>query len=174
MRTERNHSLCRLCPCPFPRHLTISSSIPTNWSIHVSSIYVRTKSHLRWCCDVVLPEVTWPEVTSVTWQEVTSVTWLEVTSITCHVRKYVLRMRNRLRNIYPSGAFWPEVTKSPDLKRPCPEAVLMGSRFCACPAFSRVFFLSSSTVVTWLPKVTWPLRGSLGCAHAQPEVVQHP
>jgi hypothetical protein len=96
----------------------------------------------------VLPEVTWPEVTSVTWQEVTSVTWLEVTSITCHVRKYVLRMRNRLRNIYPSGAFWPEVTKSPDRKRPCPEVVLTRSMFYACPAFSPRFFLSSSNMAT--------------------------
>jgi hypothetical protein len=33
----------------------------------------------------------------------------EVTSVI--VRKYVLRMRNRkLRHIYPSGVFWPEVT----------------------------------------------------------------
>ena len=51
-----------------------------------------------------------------------------------------------------------------------PEEALSGSRFCACPAFSRGFFL----VVTWLPKVSWPLRGSLGGAHAQQEVAQHP
>jgi hypothetical protein len=44
---------------------------------------------------------------------------------------------------------------------------LSGSRFCACPAFPRVFFL---VVVTWLRKVAW----SLGYAHAQPEVAQHP
>jgi hypothetical protein len=35
--------------------------------------------------------------------------------------------------------------------RPCPEAALTGSRFCACPAFSRAFFL---VVVTGLPNVT--------------------
>jgi hypothetical protein len=33
----------------------------------------------------------------------------------CHVRKYVLCMHNqKLRHIRPSGAFWPEVTKSRD------------------------------------------------------------
>ena len=59
------------------------------------------------------------------WPEVTSVTWPEVTPVTCPVRKYVLRMRNRkLRNIRPSGAFWSEVTKSRDRKRPCPEVAL--------------------------------------------------
>ena len=91
-----------------------------------------------------LPEVTWPEVTSVTCPD--------VTSVTCPVRKYVLRMCNRkLRHIRPSGAIWPEVTKSRDRKWPCPEAALIGSRFCACPAFPRVFFL---VVVPWLPDVT--------------------
>jgi hypothetical protein len=73
----------------------------------------------------------------------------------------------KLRNIHHSGDFWPEVTKSRDRKRLCPEVVLTRSRFCACPAFSPRFFLSSSTVVTWLPKVIWSLRGSLGCGHAQ-------
>jgi hypothetical protein len=87
-----------------------------------SSIWVRTKSHLRWCCAVVLPEVTWPEVT---WREVTSVTWQEVMLVI--VRKYAIRMRNRkLRHIRPSRAFWPEVTKSRDRKKPCPEVALTG------------------------------------------------
>jgi hypothetical protein len=81
-----------------------------------------------------------------------------------HVRKYVLRMRNRkLRHIHPSMAFWPEVTKSRVRKRPCLEAVIIGSRFCACPDFPRAFFL---VVVTWLPDVIEGhltlLRGSLG------------
>ena len=58
----------------------------------------------------------------------------------------------------PSRAFWPEVTKSRDWKRPCPEVAMTGRRFSACPAFFRAFFL---VVVTWLPKVTWSLRGSL-------------
>jgi hypothetical protein len=49
------------------------------------------------------------------------------------------------------GTFWPEVTKSRHWKRPCPEAVLIGSMFCAYPAFSRVFFL---VLVPWLPDVT--------------------
>ena len=67
-------------------------------------------------------------------------------------RKYVLPMRNRkLSHIRPSGVFWQEVTKSRDRKRSCPEVTLTGSMFCACPAFSRVFFL---VVVTWLPDVT--------------------
>jgi hypothetical protein len=109
-----------------------------------SSIWVRTKSHLRWCCAVVLPEVTWPEVT---WREVTSVTWQEVMLVI--VRKYAMRMRNRkLRHIRPSRAFWPEVTKSRDRKKPCPEVALTGSRFSACPAFSCVFFFSSSNMAT--------------------------
>ena len=96
-----------------------------------SSIWARKKSHLRRWCEV-LTEVTWPEVT-----------WPEVTSVTCPVRK--------LRNIRPSGAFWPEVTTSRHRKRPCPQAALTGSRFCACPVFSRAFFL---VVLTWLPDVT--------------------
>jgi hypothetical protein len=64
-----------------------------------------------------------------------------------HARKYVLRMCNRkLRHIRLSGAFWPEVTSVT-----WPEVALIWSRFCACPAFSRVFFL---VVVTWLPDIT--------------------
>jgi hypothetical protein len=71
------------------------------------------------------------------------------------------------------GPFDRKWRQSRDWKRPCPEVALIGSRFSAFPVFPR-FFLSSSTVVTWLPKVIWPLRGSLGCVHAQPEVVQYP
>ena len=84
------------------------------------------------------------------WPEVTSVTWPEMPSVMCYVRKYVLRKRNRkLRHIRPSGAFRPEMTVT------WPGAVLTGSMFCACPAFSPAFFfLSSSTVVPWLPDVT--------------------
>jgi hypothetical protein len=98
----------------------------------------------------------------VTGSDVGHVTWSDVSHMTRSdpVRKYVLRMCNRkLRNIRPSRAFWPEVTKARDRKRLCPEVVLTGSRFCACPAFSRVFFL---VVVSWVriwPKVTWPLSG---------------
>jgi len=76
-----------------------------------SSIWARTKSDLWWCCAVVLPEVTWPEVTSVTWPEV-ALTGSHVTE-SAHYRKYVLPMHNRkLRNIIPSRTFWPEVTSS--------------------------------------------------------------
>jgi hypothetical protein len=86
-------------------------------------IWVRTKSD--YCA--------WPEVTLVTWP----------------VRKYVLRMHNRkLRNIRHSGAC---LTGSD--KVIWPEMVLTGSMFCACPAFPPRFFLSSSTVVTWVPDV---------------------
>ena len=48
----------------------------------------------------------------------------------------------------PFGRRW---RQSRDWKRPCPEVALTGSRFCACTAFSRAFFL---VVVTWLPDVT--------------------
>ena len=66
-------------------------------------------------------------------------------------RKYVLRMGNmKLRHIRPSGAFWPEVTKSRDRKRSYSEVALTGSRFCACPDFFRAFFF---VVVPWLLKV---------------------
>jgi hypothetical protein len=45
------------------------------WLKEISSIWVRTKSYLRRCCEVLpevtLQEVTWPEVTSVTRPEVT-------------------------------------------------------------------------------------------------------
>ena len=50
--------------------------------------------------------------------------------------------------------------------------------FCACPAFSRAFFLTTAIVqVTWLPEVT---EGHLTHsvfpwgAHAQPKVAQYP
>jgi hypothetical protein len=46
------------------------------------------------------------------------------------------------------------VTNSREWKRPYPEEALTGSMFCACPVFPPRFFLSSSTVVTWLLKVT--------------------
>ena len=93
-----------------------------------SSIWVQLSYYLRWCCVVVLPEVTWPEVTSVTWPEVMLVV----------VRKYVLRMCNRkLRYIRPSGAFWPEVTKSRDRKRNCPEVGSAHARL-----FPRVLYLA--------------------------------
>jgi hypothetical protein len=169
---------------------------------YMSSIWVQLKSHLRWCCAVVLPEVTWPEVRSVAWPKVIlsgsrfcayatgncAISALvgpfdrrwqsHVTrrgpARKCSWRKYVLRMRNlKLRHIHPSVAFWPEVTMSRDRKKPYPEVYLTGSRFCACPGFSRAFFF---VVVTWLPDVTeghlTPFRCSLGCT--QPEVAQHP
>ena len=87
-----------------------------------------------------------------------------MTSVTCPVRKYVLRMRNRkLRHIRPSGAFWPEVTKSRDRKRPWPEV---------CSALPRLFpaFFFLLVVVTWLPDVTeghlTPFRVLLVCTCA--------
>jgi hypothetical protein len=108
-----------------------------------SSIWARTKSYLR-RSDEEQPEVMWPEVTSVTWPE--------LTLVTCPVQKCVLRMCNqKLRNIRLSVAFWPEVTKSRDRKRPCPEALITGSRCCACPVSPPRFFL---VVLTWLPDVT--------------------
>ena len=93
---------------------------------------------------LVFAEVLWGATGShVTGSDVSHVTGND------HARKYVLRMRNRrLRHIRPSGTFWPEVTKSRDRKRPFPEVFLTGSRFCACPAFPRVFFLSSSNMAT--------------------------
>ena len=42
------------------------------------------------------------------------------------------------------GPFWPEVTSVT-----CPEVALTRSSFCACPVFSRVFFLL--VVVAWVP-----------------------
>ena len=94
----------------------------------------------------------------VVFAEVTSVTWPKMPSVMCYVRKYVLRKRNRkLRHIRPSGAFRPEMTVT------WPEAVLTGSMFCACPAFSPAFFF---LVVVQLyhgyrmwPKITWPPSG---------------
>ena len=102
---------------------------------YVSSIWARTQPHLRGC---YRSHVTGSDVSHMTGSD--------------HVRKYIMRMCNRkLRNILPSRAFWSEVTKSRDWKRPCPEVALTGSRFCACPDFPRAFFL---IVVTWLPDVT--------------------
>jgi hypothetical protein len=66
-----------------------------------------------------------------------------------HGRKYIMHMCNRkLCHILPSGAFWPEVTESREWKRPCPEVSLTGSMLCACPDFSRVFFLVVEQDVT--------------------------
>jgi hypothetical protein len=69
-----------------------------------------------------------------------------------NIRKYIMRMRNRkLRHIRPSGAFWPEVTKSRDRKRPCPEVSLTEVGSAHARLFPRVFFFECT----------------------QPEVVQH-
>jgi hypothetical protein len=69
--------------------------------------------------------------------------------IACHVQKYVLRMHNRkLRNIRPSGTFWPEVTSVT-----WPEAALTGSMFCACP-----FFLAHLAM-------SWVSRPSISFSH---------
>ena len=84
----------------------------------------------------------------VTGSDISHVTGSDASHVTGndHVRKYVLRMCNRkLRNIRPSRAFWPKVTVT------WPEEALSGSRFCACPAFPRVFFL---VVVSWVPDMT--------------------
>jgi hypothetical protein len=117
-----------------------------------SSIWVQLKSHLRWCCEVVLPEVK-----SVTWPEVTSVTWPEMTmsgSMFCACATGSCA-------IFSLVGSWTEVTKSCDRKRRCAEVFLTGSRFCACPAFSRAFFLVV-VVVTWLPDVTQKSLDPLG------------
>jgi hypothetical protein len=106
-----------------------------------SNIWVQLKSVFA----VVLPEVTLPEVTLVTWPE--------VTSVMCPVRKHVLRMCNRkLRNIRSSGAFWPEVTKSRDRKRPCPKWPWLEVGSAHARLFPAFFFFL--VVVTWLPDVT--------------------
>ena len=81
----------------------------------------------------------------------TSVTWPEVTSVRCPVRRYVLRMRSR--------AFWPEVTSVTWLEEALSEVALTGNRFCACPGFSRAFFL---VVVPWLADVTEGLLTPFG------------
>jgi hypothetical protein len=133
----------------------------------MSSIWVRTNYHLWWCCVVVLPEVTWPEVTSVT----------------CPVQKYVLRMHYRATPVtcpesevcsaHATGncAISALVTSE---GATCPEVALTGRMFCACPVSPPLFFLSSSTkcwlgcslrrprpifsMVTGWPKVTWHQR----------------
>jgi hypothetical protein len=115
---------------------------------HVSSIWARTKSHLRWSDAVQLSEVTWPEVT---WPEVMSVTWPEVTPATYLVLKHAQPEVALYRH---SGAFLTRsdvshVTgRGPVWKWPWPEVCSAHARF------SPRFFLSSSTVVTWLPGVT--------------------
>jgi hypothetical protein len=117
-------------------------------------------NHCAW------PKVTWPEVTSVTWPELTSVTWPELTlsgnmfcakatgscAISALMGPYDRKWQSHVTGRGPVRKWsWPEV----------------GSAHARL--FPRAFFL---VVVTWLPKVTWPLRGSLECT--QPEVVQHP
>jgi hypothetical protein len=95
----------------------------SEWS-DMSSIWGRTKSHLRWCCEVVLPEVTWPEVTSVTWPEVTMSGSMFCACATgnCAISALV-------------GPFDRKWRQSRDRKRPCPEVILTGSRFCHARLF---------------------------------------
>ena len=117
----------------------------------------------------VLPEVTWPKWRKSCdrkWRQSHDQKWPCPEVCNAHVQSEVAQYR-------PSRVFWPEVTKSRDRKRPCPEVVLTGSRFCACPAFSPRFFLSSSIMGTGYDQRSLdPFRGSLGCT--QPEVAQHP
>jgi hypothetical protein len=53
------------------------------------------------------------------------------------------------------GPFHRKWRLSLDRKRPCPEAVLTGSMFCACPAFSPRFFFLTRVVQFW-SEVTSP------------------
>ena len=89
-------------------------SITTRTILDVSSIWAQLKSYLRWYCAVVLPEVTWPEVTSVT----------------CLVRKYCCACATGSCAI--SGLVGPVDRKW--------QSHVTGSMFCACLAFPRVFF----------------------------------
>ena len=164
----------------FQKRFSLCSSHKINANIDVfcwltglqwnnSSIWVHLSYHLRGIVRGIGPlRMTESDVSHVTGSNVNHVTGSDP------VRKYVLCIRNRkLRHIRPSGTFWPKVTKSRYRKRPGPEVFLTGSRFCACPAFSPRFFLSSSNMATGCDlRSLDPLRGSLGCA--QPEVVQHP
>jgi len=135
----------------------------------VSSIWARTKSHLR----MTGSHVTGSDDSLVNGRG--------------HVRKYVMRMRNRkLRNIRRSKAFSPEVTLRDRKSRYVTVSHVTGRG----PVWNRTWSRAHSQPlhvvlllelvvqnviqVPWLPKITWPLRGSLGCAHAQPEVAQYP
>jgi len=169
----------------------------------VSSIWVRTKPHLWWCCAVVLPEVT-----SVTWPKAPPTGSMFCACATgscaisgCFHRKWhqsrdreracpgwtevaltgslsgSVRMRNRkLRNIRPSRAFWPEVTSS---NVTWPFGVHLegwGARMRNRKMRNIRRSRPFSPEVT-SSNFTWSLWGSLGrvgCAHAQPEVAQYP
>jgi hypothetical protein len=105
--------------------------------------------------DKVLPEVTWPKVTSVTWPE--------VTSVMCPVRKYVLRMRNRkLHNIRPSGNILTGSDKVTSLEEALSGSGLDRKYVLRIPGFFPSFFLSISTMATGCDQMSLdPLRGSL-------------
>jgi hypothetical protein len=118
----------------------------------VSSIGVQLKSYLRGCCEGVLPEVTWPEVTLVTWRKwhkSRALSW----SMFCACTTGSCAISALVRSFWPKwqSQWQSHVTGRGSVRKgPCPEVVLTGSRFCACPAFPRVFFLE---IVTWLPDV---------------------
>ena len=99
---------------------------------HLSSIWVRTKPYLRWIEPLRMTG------SDRKWRQSVSRSML----CACATGSYVI-----------SALVWPFDRKwqSRNRKRHCPEVVLTGSRFCACPIFSHVFFL---VVVTWLPDVT--------------------
>jgi hypothetical protein len=81
------------------------------------------------------------------------------------VRKYVLRMRNLLR---PSGAFWPEVTKSRDRKIPCPEV-------CSAHAQPEVVpYLPLWGLLTGSDKVMWPEEALSGSGTDRRYVLRMP
>ena len=95
-----------------------------------SSIWGRTKSYLRGS-NGEQPEVTWTEVTSVTWQEVTLSGSMFCVCATgsCAISALVGPFHRKGQSHVTGRA-------------------LTRSLFCACPAFSRAFFLSNSTMIT--------------------------
>jgi hypothetical protein len=94
-----------------------------------------------------------PWLLPVMWLTSLPVTWLPVISLpvtSLPVAPHCSLSNNNLSVpiYYSCGAFWPEVTESREWKRPCPEVSLTGSMLCACPDFSRVFFLVVEQDVT--------------------------
>jgi hypothetical protein len=82
---------------------------------------------------------------------------------------YYAHAEPEVGHIRPSGAFWPEMTKSRDRKRPCPEVSLTEVGSAHARLFPRVFFLIVEPDVT--KGHLTPFGVPFECT--QPEVVQH-
>jgi hypothetical protein len=121
----------------------------------LSSIWAQLKSHLPWFCAVVVLEVTWPEVT---WPEVLSVRsqsrdrkWRQSCDMSRRMFCACATVSCAISALVgPFDRKWQSHVIGRALSGSGPDRKYV----LRMPVFPPCFFLSSSTVVTWLPNVT--------------------